>query len=716
MFVRTTKVKRGDKTYRYAQIVKAYRREDGKPRQKVIASLGKLSDLEIENIRLALKAATDGEAVARLCELTERPVVRSSRDYLPIAVVLRISQRIGVTALLERLLDHTNNKVASSRVILALVAHRLVAPGSKIAAVRWFKRTALPELLDVKAAELNNSRLHRALTALDEVRPELQLGIADIGRDTTELGGAIFLDVSDTWFEGHGPELAQRHKTKEGAYKKKVGIVLAVNREGQPLRWEVVAGRRNDSQTMGDMARGLRGIPWMKDLPLVFDRAMGKRKHLQGLTDAGIRFVTLLTREAFAGYAGRELDVPGVEEITVTDRDDAQAQATLLNALQSAGFNKLGRRLWAKDLGVRGHRSTRRRKADVMRDREAVQGNPPRRCPPHPRVMEAMRLAEEVTERMQQTRLRLDEIAQEMGLTRGKVVHLRKLMKLTEELRKLVREGGTAANLDQLEAIAALPHGEQPAAFAAHRIPELSEAETPVADAQAPRVEEPEGDPQLRLLLAVDPVAFTAARAKADAEDRELRELVEQLNAKLTDRRISVRSAMPKVQSLLEKFKVRDCYEATATRFCLTLQRNEEVWRRKRQTDGVRLFALHPEVDATPERVIDLYSAKMAVEVDFHVIKSTVQIRPVHHHTDAKVRAHVDLCVLALAIERALDKALPSGVTAPAALEQLETVRLTDVAPTPAAKTARVLTIPTPVQADILSHLNMRDLVDDVAL
>ncbi len=63
MFVRTTRVKRKGKTYSYAQLVESHR-VDGKPRQRLIASLGRLSELQVENLRTALAAAARGEAVA----------------------------------------------------------------------------------------------------------------------------------------------------------------------------------------------------------------------------------------------------------------------------------------------------------------------------------------------------------------------------------------------------------------------------------------------------------------------------------------------------------------------------------------------------------------------------------------------------------------------------------------------------------------------------
>jgi transposase len=83
------------------------------------------------------------------------------------------------------------------------------------------------------------------------------------------------------------------------------------------------------------------------------------------------------------------------------------------------------------------------------------------------------------------------------------------------------------------------------------------------------------------------------------------------------------------------------------------------------------LLVAHPDVSHTADELCRLYRAKDAVEKDFEVIKSVVKIRPVRHHTDAKVRAHVTLCMLALLLERTLKQRLGGKWTSGAALELL---------------------------------------------
>lgn len=702
MFVRTKTVEKDGKTYQYAQLVESYRNEHGQPRQRLIASLGKLSEIEVENLKLALKAAKDGQAVAAvLQDEMDTPDLGCAFDYLPIAVVLELAERMGLSAILRDVVDEQRASVPISSVVLGLIAHRLSAPGSKLAAVRWFERTAIPQLLQVGRDQLNNSRVHRALNALDKARPHLQLRVAESFQADTTASGALFMDVSDTWFEGCGPSLAQRRKTKEGLYKKKIGIVLMVNAAGQPLRWTVVEGRRHDSKTMSQMALQLQQISWMKELPIVFDRAMGKPAHLEKLIDAGVRFVTMLSSETVAGYAWDELEVEELLSIESSGDDDEQAQAAAVDAVKQAGFRALGRRLWVKNLGVRRSRKARPPSAQP----KPAGGR--KRAHRSTQAARAIRLAEELTERKEQTDARYKDVAASMGFSLAKANHLRKLMKLIGEVRDFVREGDCDATLDQLEKIGALEASEQLAAFLPHQISKQSPAEAPSDGYPYDYF-----GPELKCFLSFDPVIFAASRAKACQRDDEIHSVVARLNEQIALGSTSAKAAEKQVQKLLTSYSVSDCYSLQRTPHGVSVERCESTWKRKRRTDGMRLFVLHPKLEFTPDEALQLYTTKMAVEVDFRIIKSVLHIRPVHHQTDRKVRAHVDICVLALAVERALNAALPSDLSATMALEELDPVKLIDVASNPNSAARPMLTRASPFQREILTKLDMLELLE----
>jgi transposase len=49
------------------------------------------------------------------------------------------------------------------------------------------------------------------------------------------------------------------------------------------------------------------------------------------------------------------------------------------------------------------------------------------------------------------------------------------------------------------------------------------------------------------------------------------------------------------------------------------------------------------------------YRSRERVEAAFRSIKSFVELRPIHHHLPARIRAHVLVCVLAYLVERLVE-------------------------------------------------------------
>jgi len=123
----------------------------------------------------------------------------------------------------------------------------------------------------------------------------------------------------------------------------------------------------------------------------------------------------------------------------------------------------------------------------------------------------------------------------------------------------------------------------------------------------------------------------------------------------------------------------------------------------------------HPDLPQTAEDVVGLYRQKDTVEKDFQTIKDTVKLRPLYHHTDPKVRAHVTLCMLALLLERTIDRRLKHSrlqTTAVACFEELQTCHLNILSSYPGSEPVYVATEPTQEQRAILRSLRMLELID----
>lgn len=88
------------------------------------------------------------------------------------------------------------------------------------------------------------------------------------------------------------------------------------------------------------------------------------------------------------------------------------------------------------------------------------------------------------------------------------------------------------------------------------------------------------------------------------------------------------------------------------------------------------------EPDLTPLQAVAAYKQLNEVERAFGHLKHLVELRPVYHQKDERVRAHVFVAALALLLDRALEKELQAAgrsLSSPAAWQALETIRCVEV-------------------------------------
>jgi transposase len=88
------------------------------------------------------------------------------------------------------------------------------------------------------------------------------------------------------------------------------------------------------------------------------------------------------------------------------------------------------------------------------------------------------------------------------------------------------------------------------------------------------------------------------------------------------------------------------------------------------------------EPDPSPVEAVAAYKQLNEVERGFAHLKGLLEVRPVYHHKDDRVRAHVFVAALAFLLDRALEKKLRaagSSLSSPAAWQALETVRCVSV-------------------------------------
>src|SRR5690606_394202 len=73
----------------------------------------------------------------------------------------------------------------------------------------------------------------------------------------------------------------------------------------------------------------------------------------------------------------------------------------------------------------------------------------------------------------------------------------------------------------------------------------------------------------------------------------------------------------------------------------VSLTLNEKEWARRRRYHGFVMLVASATLPQSADELARLYRAKDTIERDFRLIKDVVELRPIYHYTDPKVRAHV---------------------------------------------------------------------------
>jgi hypothetical protein len=521
------------------------------------------------------------------------------------------------------------------------------------------------------------------------------------------------MDVTDTWFVGRGCPLAERGKTKLGHVERKIGIVLLCNEHGYPLRWEVVCGTQHDSKTMTSMLQSVAGVGWIGEAPIVCDRAMGKTAQIREMLATGLRFVTALTETEFDSYAQK---LPHAAFAELEMRGDAkylEDEKLAARCAQSAGLEKLADNLFVMDFGVVERAESSSSLLDCSADAADV-------------TIQAMTQCRRLQEAVVQGRFASYAAAgRELGLAKSLTAKYRKLHRLSEQQQRDVLAGKVAGcALDALLQVAQLGSAElRQQAFeqlmsgprTSHRARRPS---LPVDTAsEAPSV-------RVRVAAYFNPELFVDQRAKAQQQLTQLQSWVKELNDRLRSLRskLTEASVTTLIDRKLREASMLDLFEVKLTqapqaegrpRIQVQLELDNVQWARRQRYHGFTVLVAHPELPHTAADLCRLYRDKDTVEKDFQVIKSVVELRPIRHRTEAKVRAHVTLCMLSLLLERTLRRRLrASPFSSGAALEALASCDLNMFGAKngPAAYT---ITQPNHDQRAILRALRMQQLADD---
>jgi hypothetical protein len=281
--------------YQYLQIVQNHK-EKGKVRQQVIATIGRMDELQdkgrIETLIRSLSRFSE-KALLILSGRSEPGV--DAVKIGPALLFERLWQKTGIAVALQKVLAGRKFEFDVERAIFLSVLHRLMVSGSDRFCNQWYRDYRIE---GVEGLDLHH--LYRAMAFLGEQLSDQKDATPFAPRCTKDLAEEIifayrrdlfssldlvFFDTTSIYFEGHGGQnLGQRGFSKDHRPDLRQMVVgVIVDDKGQPICCEMWPGNTADVTTLIPIVERLRKRFSISSCCIVADRGMISAKTLEVL-------------------------------------------------------------------------------------------------------------------------------------------------------------------------------------------------------------------------------------------------------------------------------------------------------------------------------------------------------------------------------------------------------------------------------------------------
>lgn len=283
-------------------------RENGVVKNRTLANLSRWPAEQVEALRQVLKGnLTPGPRLQEAFDITR------SWPHGHVAAVLGTMRRLGLPAMLDQ-----QDSLARTRA-LALIAHQLLEPGSKLATARALhpqtSHSSLGALLELEQIDEND--LYRAMDWLVGRQPHIESALA---RRHLSNGTLVLYDVTSSYFEGrHCPLAKYGYSRDERRHNPQIVFGVLSNGEGCPVAVEVFEGNVGDPKTVATQITKLRERFQLQRVVMVGDRGLLTEKRIEAeLRPAeGWDWITALRAPQI-----QELVAAGVLQMSLFDERD----------------------------------------------------------------------------------------------------------------------------------------------------------------------------------------------------------------------------------------------------------------------------------------------------------------------------------------------------------------------------------------------------------
>jgi hypothetical protein len=397
MYVRIKRSVHEYATYEYLQIVESFR-DAGKPRHRVLATLGRRDELigsgALDGLLQSLSKFSEKLRVVEAVR-TEGISAYTAKLWGPALVFGRLWQEQRLPEILRQLADKRKFGFDPERTSFAMALQRLCCPGSDLQGSGWTETVQAEGFSGIAL-----QHLYRTNGFLAEVREDLERELFNHDRDLfSQQLDLVFLDTTSVYvYRAEETQWRKRGYSRDRrAELPQVVLAVVVDNKGWPVSWEVFPGNTADKTALQMVVSKMRQRFQIRRAVVVADRGMISRESIEMLTgDERSPYEYILgcrmrrqreVSEEVLARAGRYREVAAglkVKEVAVGDRRYVvclnEEEAAKDRAAREAIVERLQERISTQGVkslvGNKGYaRFLKIQRGSVQIDQEAVQAD-----------------------------------------------------------------------------------------------------------------------------------------------------------------------------------------------------------------------------------------------------------------------------------------------------------------------------------------------------
>lgn len=274
----------------YMSIVESFRDKGGRPKIKIIASLGKVENYNPQTLRSAarkLYQLTGGD-ISELTGLSTQELSRVNFGYEQLIDALM--KYFGIDHLCRRITKKHKLSFDLERVLTLMIIERLNDPCSKLSS-----HNHRDEYFDLSDIELQ--WMYRSLDKLDQYSDMIQHQVYMKGRDLfNQKLDLVFYDVTTFYFDSEDEkagQLRQKGFGKDGKIgKTQIVFGMLIDKYKQPVGYQIFEGNTFEGHTLKTILMALKKKYQLDKLIVVADRAMLSAANIETVTsELGMKYI-----------------------------------------------------------------------------------------------------------------------------------------------------------------------------------------------------------------------------------------------------------------------------------------------------------------------------------------------------------------------------------------------------------------------------------------